>query len=177
MSDLIAVELDVSHLRHLIGLLSRQLRVIDAASGLTPTQSSVLSTVVRSGRMRLSELSATEGIGATLLSRSIGTLESRGLVRRIVDERDRRVASLEATPAGRRLVRRVRDARSDALRAQIDLLPSADRQRLADALPVLELLVARLGPLSREAPTGGSAAHAPARRSPLQSHSRSPAQP
>jgi DNA-binding MarR family transcriptional regulator len=166
MSDTIALELDVPRLRHLIGRLSRQLRVIDAASGLTPTQSSVLSTVVRSGRMRLSELSAAEGIGATLLSRSIGTLESRGLVRRIVDERDRRAASLEATPAGRRLVRRVRDARSDALRGEIADLSADDQRRLADAMPVLELLVDRLRPVNREAPRGGSAALVPARRSP-----------
>ena len=146
MTDLTAldVDLDVARFRHLIGKLSRRLRTIDAASGLTPTHSSVLGTVVRFGRMPLSEVAREEGINATLLSRSIGTLESRGLVRRIVDERDRRAAWLEPTPSGRRLVRRVRDARSDVLRSQVDVLDSADRQRLAAVVPVLELLVDRL---------------------------------
>jgi DNA-binding MarR family transcriptional regulator len=144
MTDLAVVELDIPRLRHLIGKLSRRLRTIDAESGLTPTQSSVLGTVVRFGRMRLSEVAREEGINATVLSRSIGTLESRGLVRRIVDEQDRRAASLEPTPAGKRVVRRVRDARSDVLRGQIDLLDASDRQRLAEVIPVLELLVDRL---------------------------------
>jgi DNA-binding MarR family transcriptional regulator len=144
MSDLTLLELDVARFRHLIGKLSRQLRTIDAASGLTPTQSSVLATVVRFGRMGLSEVAREEGINATLLSRSIATLESRGLVRRIVDDQDRRAAWLEPTAAGRRLVRRVRDARSDVLRSQIDLLDATDRQRLAEAVPVLALLVERL---------------------------------
>jgi DNA-binding MarR family transcriptional regulator len=144
MTDLAVVELDIPRLRHLIGKLSRRLRTIDAESGLTPTQSSVLGTVVRFGRMRLSEVAREEGINATVLSRSIGTLESRGLVRRIVDEQDRRAASLEPTPAGKRVVRRVRDARSDVLRGQIDLLEASDRQRIAEVVPVLELLVDRL---------------------------------
>jgi DNA-binding MarR family transcriptional regulator len=144
MTDLAVVELDIPRLRHLIGKLSRRLRTIDAESGLTPTQSSVLGTVVRFGRMRLSDVAREEGINATVLSRSIGTLESRGLVRRIVDEQDRRAASLEPTPAGKRVVRRVRDARSDVLRGQIDLLEASDRQRLAEVVPVLELLVDRL---------------------------------
>ena len=146
MSDLVAVDLDldIARFRHLVGKLSRQLRTIDAASGLTPTQSSVLGTVVRFGRMALSEVAREEGINATLLSRSIGTLESRGLVRRTTDERDRRAAWLEPTPSGRRLVRRVRDARSDVLRGQVDLLDATDRQRLAAVVPVLELLVDRL---------------------------------
>ena len=144
MSDLTVVELDIARFRHLIGKLSRRLRTIDAESGLTPTQSSVLGTVVRFGRMRLAEVAREEGINATVLSRSIGTLESRGLVRRIVDEDDRRAASLEPTPAGKRVVRRVRDARSDVLRCQIDLLEASDRQRLAEVVPVLELLVDRL---------------------------------
>jgi DNA-binding MarR family transcriptional regulator len=147
MPHLTALELDVPRFRHLVGKLSRQLRAIDAASGLTPTQSSVLGTVVRFGRMRLADVSREERINATLLSRSIATLEARGLVRRIVDEDDRRAASLEPTPAGRRLVRRVRDVRSDLLRGQIDLLDELDRQRLAAIIPVLELLVDRLNDL------------------------------
>jgi DNA-binding MarR family transcriptional regulator len=144
MTDLTVVELDIPRFRHLVGKLARRLRTIDAESGLTPTQSSVLGTVVRFGRMRLSEVAREEGINATVLSRSIGTLESRGLVRRIVDEQDRRAASLEPTPAGKRVVRRVRDARSDVLRGEIDLLEASDRQRLAEVVPVLELLVDRL---------------------------------
>ncbi|HET8529142.1 MAG TPA: MarR family transcriptional regulator [Gaiellaceae bacterium] len=169
--------LDVAHFRHVVGKLSRQLRTIDAASNLTPTQSSVLNVVVQYGRMGLSELARLEGINATLLSRSIATLESRGLVRRLIDERDRRAASLEATPAGARLVRRLRDARSDALRGQIGGLTGAEQRRLARALPVLERLVERLSEPGRAMPRDGSAARAPVRPSPRRPRSQSPAPP
>jgi DNA-binding MarR family transcriptional regulator len=166
MGKVIDAGLDIARFRHLVGRLSRQLRTVDAASGLTPTQASVLNSVVQFGRMRLPEVARIEGINATLLSRSIATLESRGLVLRLVDETDRRSASLEATAAGARLVRRLRDARSDALRVESGGLSADDQRRLAEALPVLELLVDRLGAVSRAAPRGGSAALAPARRSP-----------
>jgi DNA-binding MarR family transcriptional regulator len=177
MLDVIDSSLDVAHFRHLIGKLSRQLRAIDAASDLTPTQSSILNVVVQNRRMALAEVARAEGINATLLSRSIATLELRGLVRRRVDERDRRVASLEATAAGSRLVRKLRDARSDALRGELDGLTLADQRRLARALPVLERLVDRLSEADREAPRAGSAAPERARRSQPRSRSQSPAPP
>jgi DNA-binding MarR family transcriptional regulator len=177
MREVIDESLDVAHFRHVVGKLSRQLRAIDAASDLTPTQSSVLNVVVQYGRMGLSDLARLEGINATLLSRSIATLEARGLVRRRIDQNDRRVASLEATPAGGRLVRKLRDARSDALRGRIGGLTRAEQRRLARAVPVLELLVDRLSEPDRAAPRDGSAAPARGRRSPQRSRSQSPAQP
>jgi DNA-binding MarR family transcriptional regulator len=177
MLDVIDDSLDVAHFRHLVGKLSRQLRSIDAASDLTPTQSSILNVVVQYRRMGLADVARSEGINATLLSRSIATLESRGLVRRVVDERDRRAASLVATAAGTRLVRKVRDERSEALRAQLDFLSGADQRRLARALPVLERLVDRLNDADRESPTAGSAAPVRARRSQPRSRSQAPAPP
>jgi len=177
MLEVIDESLDVAQLRHLVGKLSRQLRAIDAASGLTPTQSSILNLVVQYGRMGLADVARVEGINATLLSRSIATLELRGLVRRRVDERDRRVGSLEATAAGSRLVRKLRDARSDALRGRLGELSGPDQRRLARALPALERLVERLSESERESPRDGSAVPERARRSQPRSRSQSPAQP
>jgi DNA-binding MarR family transcriptional regulator len=139
-----APDVDVVRFRVSIGRLSRHLRTIDAAHGLTPTQSSLLAAVVRLGPTRLSDLSRSEGVNATLLSRAIADLERRGLAVRSTDPVDRRAASLAVTPAGARLVRRLRDARSDVLREQVERLTHREQRRLAAALPVLDLLVDRL---------------------------------
>lgn len=135
---------DVVRLRQSIGRLSRRLAKVDAVFGLTPTQASLLATVARLGPVGMSEVCRVERINATVLSRAAGTLESLGLVQRVVDTLDRRTVVLVLTPNGRRLLRRLRDARSNALRLQVDLLPRREQQRLAAVLPVLELLVDRL---------------------------------
>lgn len=135
---------DVVRLRQSIGRLSRRLAKVDAVFGLTPTQASLLATVARLGPVGMSEVSRIERINATVLSRAAGTLESLGLVQRVVDTLDRRTVVLVLTPNGRRLLRRLRNARSNALRQQVDLLPRREQQRLAAVLPVLELLVDRL---------------------------------
>ena len=46
----------VARLRATIGRLARQMRVSATHAGLTPTQMSVLNTVVRHGPVRLAEL-------------------------------------------------------------------------------------------------------------------------
>jgi DNA-binding MarR family transcriptional regulator len=136
--------LDVVRLRQALTRLSRRLRAGDAGFGLTPTQASLLSTVSRVGPVGLSELARREGIHATQLSRSIGNLEARGLVRRSIDASDRRAASVETTAEGARVLRRLRDARTDVLRAELDRLGRDDLRLLEAALPVLETLVERL---------------------------------
>jgi DNA-binding MarR family transcriptional regulator len=134
----------VDRLRRALAGLARSLRASDSASGLTPTQASILFTVVRAGQVGLSDLSRVEGLNPTMLSRAIGGLEEAGLVRREADPADRRAASVGATPSGRRLLRRLRTDRSNVLRAQLSHLSEDERQRLSDALPVLEVLSARL---------------------------------
>ena len=65
-----------ARLRAVIGRLSRRLRPAPAAvaAGLTPTRSSVLLSVVREGRIGLSDLAASESVNPTQLSRAIAQL-------------------------------------------------------------------------------------------------------
>src|SRR5919202_6496 len=107
-------ELDTTavRLRKLVAQLARSLRAADGASGLTPTQASILATVVRSGPIALSELARVEGLNATMLSRSLRALEEAGLVRKEPDPGDRRAFTADSTPAGRRLLRRLRHPRN-----------------------------------------------------------------
>jgi DNA-binding MarR family transcriptional regulator len=131
---------ETARLRIVIGTLSRRLRGTIAGSGLTPSQISVLFTVVRTGPIGLSELAELEDINPTMLSRITANLSDAGLLARTVDPEDRRAARVAATSAGRRLRERIHRERTQALAAHVDRLDGDQRQLLWRALPVLEEL-------------------------------------
>jgi len=135
-----------ARLRAVIGRLSRRLRPTAAAvaAGLTPTKISILLTVVREGPIRLSDLSDSEGVNPTQLSRTIAHLADAGLIDRAADEGDRRAAWARPTPAGRRLAERIRRERTDALKLALEGLDAAERERIVAALDGLEHLAERL---------------------------------
>jgi DNA-binding MarR family transcriptional regulator len=136
-----------ARLRAIIGRLSRRLRTTASgtAAGLTPTRISVLLHVVRAGPMRLSELSAAEGINPTMLSRVVSDLADAGLLERSSDQGDRRAAWVKSTAAGRRLAERMRRERTDALNVALEALPEHERNVVEHALPALERLAEQLG--------------------------------
>jgi DNA-binding MarR family transcriptional regulator len=131
-------------LRAAIGRLSRRLRPTLAGSGLSPSQISVLFTVVRLGPIGLSELAEVESLNPTMLSRITAQLCDAGLIVRAADPGDRRQAFVAATPAGRRIRERIHRERTRALSAIVEDLDEAQREALWEALPVLESLAARL---------------------------------
>jgi DNA-binding MarR family transcriptional regulator len=133
-----------ARLRMAIGRLGRRLRPTRAGSSLTPTQISVLFTVVRHGPLPLAELAERETLHPTMLSRVLGGLCEAGLVARTTDPGDRRVALAEATPAGRRIRERIQRERSEALAVHLAELAPTERQAIVDALPALEALAERL---------------------------------
>jgi DNA-binding MarR family transcriptional regulator len=133
-------------LRVVLARLARRLRPTEAgsAAGLTPTRISVLLTVVREERIRISALAAAEGLNPTMLSRAISRLSDDGLVARVSDDGDRRSAWVQSTAAGRRLAERMRRQRTDALNQALDGMSDADRQIIERALPALEGLAEQL---------------------------------
>lgn len=133
-----------ARLRTAIGRLARRLRETRAGSGLTPTQISVLFTVVRDGPLPLTELAEREALNPTMLSRVLGGLCESGLTLRTADTGDRRVALAAPTAAGRRLRERIQRERSVALAAHLAELDPAERQAILDAIPALEALAERL---------------------------------
>ena len=128
----------------MIGRLSRRLRPTVAGSGLTPSQISVLFTIVRRGPLGLSELAEIESLNPTMLSRITAQLCDAGLIRRSADPGDRRAAFVVATAAGRRMRERIHRERTQALSAHVEQLDEQQREALWNALPVLEELAERL---------------------------------
>lgn len=135
---------DGARLRAAIGKLSRRLRPTVAGSGLTPSQTSVLFTIVRFGPLRLSELAEIESLNPTMLSRIAAQLCEAALIRREADPEDRRAALVRATAVGRRIRERIHRERTEALSAHVEALEQHQREALWNALPVLEELAERL---------------------------------
>jgi DNA-binding MarR family transcriptional regulator len=127
-----------------IARLFRRIERTRAGASLTPSETTVLSAIVRQGPLRLSDLAKAEGMNPTMLSRLIRDLEKAGLALRRIDRVDRRAALAEATPAGRRLHDRIRAERSDTLSAALVLLSADEQRALRAGLPVLETLADRL---------------------------------
>lgn len=133
-----------ARLRAVIGKLSRRLRPTLAGSGLTPSQISVLFTIVRLGALGLTDLAEIEGVNPTMLSRITAQLCEAGLIRRSPDPGDRRAAVVQASAAGRRLRERIHRERTLALSEHVEELDEHEREALWQALPVLEELAERL---------------------------------
>jgi DNA-binding MarR family transcriptional regulator len=131
-----------ARLRTAIGRLSRQLRTTAAgrAAGLTPTGISVLLNADRNGPMRLSELSSSEGVNPTMLSRVVTGMVQDGLLERSSDEGDRRAAWVSVTGRGHKLAERMRRERTDAINAALRGLSGDDWRLIERALPALEAL-------------------------------------
>jgi DNA-binding MarR family transcriptional regulator len=138
-----AIELPAA-LRTVIARLSRLLRPTRAGGGLTPTQISVLFTLVREGPLPLAVLADREALNPTMLSRAIGALADAGLVTRTAAADDRRSALAAPTAAGRRLRERIHAERNAALGAALADLAPEQRRSIECALPALEELVERL---------------------------------
>jgi DNA-binding MarR family transcriptional regulator len=132
-------QVDVARLRMAIARLSRKLRRHQLA-GLTPTQVAALSTVERSGPLRLSDLAAVEGVAPSTLTRLVSALEERGYVRRCAVAGDARASELAVTDEGRDVLDRIRQESTSALAGSLALLDSAQRAALAAALPAIEHL-------------------------------------
>ena len=141
-------------LRAALGRLSRQLRRTNSDAGLTPTETSGLGVVRRSGPIRLHDLATSEGLHPTMASRVVAGLERSGVVRRRRDPADRRVAWVEMTAAGRRLHDRLRTERARVLGAVLGELGPQQERALLEALPVLEELGTRLQGRSRAGGAG-----------------------
>lgn len=135
---------DVTRIRAVIDKLSRRLRPTVAGSGLTPSQTSVLFTIVRFGPLGLSEISELEGINPTMLSRITTQLCQSGLISREPDPEDRRAARVRPTAAGQRLRERIHRERAGALQEHIEKLNDEQRELLWNVLPVLETLAEQI---------------------------------
>ncbi len=120
-----------------IGRLNRRMR--SSTGGLSHGQLSALSSIVRKGPLRPSELAAIEVVAAPTITRLVADLEARGLVKRQPDTDDRRSVFVAATDEGVELLLR---ARSDRARTVVTLLAERTPAELESIRAALEALEA-----------------------------------
>ncbi|MHB2028437.1 MAG: MarR family winged helix-turn-helix transcriptional regulator [Acidimicrobiales bacterium] len=132
---------EVDRLHVVLFRLGRQLRAIDAGTGLTPAELSALGTAVRIGPIRPSELARREGINPATLSRLMARLVDEGALCREDDPADGRGALVSVTAHGRRLHQQLRVARARALCEHVASLSDSQQRAISTAIPALEALI------------------------------------
>ena len=129
-----------ARLRLVVTRLARRLRQ-QGDTAASPTQLSALSTIERDGPVTLGEVAAVERVQPPTITAAVGRLERRGLVRRDVDPGDRRIARVEVTAQGRRLLEQSRSRKTAYLERTLAGLDPDERETLERAAAILEQLL------------------------------------
>lgn len=141
----------VIRLRRVIAWLARQLNASSTGAGLTPSQASVLSVIVRRGPLSLAELTNLEALNPTMLSRVVSKLQSMELIDRTPDPDDGRSAWVAATDRGSALDAQVKAERAVVVSQCLEQLSGEQEAALAAAIPSLEELGRAMWRLSHSA--------------------------
>lgn len=128
-------------LRPVLLRLARELRKETEALGVTSRQVTLLWLVRESPGLTLGELATLERISAPSLSGHIDRLERAGLLDRVRSSEDRRRVGLELTPAGSKLLRRVRARRTTWLAERLSSLEDEQIEAIERAVEPLSLLL------------------------------------
>jgi DNA-binding MarR family transcriptional regulator len=126
-----------SRLRLVVTRVGRRIRH-QGGGDLTPSQASALSTVERHGPLTLGELSTLENVRPPTLTKVVAALEEQGLVVRHTDPHDRRVARVETTPRGARLLAQTRSRTDAYLAVRLGALSADDLAAVRRAVSALE---------------------------------------
>ena len=126
-------------LRAAVTRLNRRLRS-SALGGISPGQASALAMIERLGAPALNELAAAEQVRPPSMTRLVDALESDGLVKRRVDDADRRCQRVTLTAAGRRELSTIRVKKTAFLEERLGELSDTDLDAVRQALDVLERL-------------------------------------
>ncbi|HVX20854.1 MAG TPA: MarR family transcriptional regulator [Acidimicrobiales bacterium] len=107
---------------------------------LTAAQGELVRLVRWRPGVSVAEAAEELRLAPNTVSTLVGQLTDQGLLLRVADQADRRVARLDLDPDARRKVTAWRDRRSEAVAAAMGRLGADDRRVLADAAAALERL-------------------------------------
>lgn len=126
-------------LRVLFSRLRTRLREVDTAEDLTPSQTSVLIRLYKSGPASTSELAGAERVRSQSMTATLAGLDRLGYLARSADPDDGRRQVITLTPSGRTRAAHRRQAREEWLAKTFqDRYTEAERQHINDALTLLE---------------------------------------
>ena len=131
-----------SSLRLSVTRLARTLRR-EADTDVSPTLLSALATVESHGPVTAGDLASHEQVRKPTVTRIMASLVDRGLVERTPDPLDGRVAWIQITPQGRRLLQRVRRRHAEYLSRRIRRLEPGELATLERAAAILDRITER----------------------------------
>ena len=149
ISDATLSPLEVANeLRPVLFRLARELRRETEQLGVTGRQVTLLWLVKQRPGLTLTALAEQEGISPPALSGHVDRLQAAGLLVRVRSEIDRRRVGLALTPAGDRLLRRVRERRTSWLAARLGTLSPGELAAVEAAVePLLRILSVKAAPV------------------------------
>ena len=125
-------------LRQTVGLIFRQILWRQAAElELTYSQAQVLYYVERHPGCRMGKVAKAFGVTVSAITQIVDRLEQKTYLSRGTDPADRRVYTLDLTPAGKALVAELYTLQIDSLDAVLQRLSARDRARVTKGLEVL----------------------------------------
>jgi DNA-binding MarR family transcriptional regulator len=102
-----------------------------AAQELSQNEVWLLDAVASTGRVRLSDLVAWQGVDKSTITPQVRKLEERGLLQRSTDSSDRRAVLLTITARGRALQRRRAQAGAALIDTLLEDWPAEEREAFA----------------------------------------------
>lgn len=132
---LLATEVRTSVLR-----LARRLRQQKADADVGDAQMAALGYVLQNEPLSIGALTTHEGVTPPSMNRTVGKLVDAGLLRRTVDEGDKRRVLLETTEAGAAFVFETRRRRDAWLMPRLAALTPDERRTLAEATEIVRKL-------------------------------------
>jgi DNA-binding MarR family transcriptional regulator len=126
----------------LISISARVVRWAPAENaGLSVAAARILGRVRDAGQLKISDLAIAERSSQPTITNHIKRLEDAGLVERHSDPKDARVSLISATSAGRARLSAIRQEIGTFLAPRLGQLSEADREKLREAITVLNSLV------------------------------------
>src|SRR3954451_25485831 len=125
-------------LRESIQRLSRRVRQARPVGDLTFSQLSALTSLQLAGALTPRELADTERVQPPTMTKIVGKLEERGLVKRTPHPTDGRQVILSATEEGRAVYAQFEKLRNEWLADQLAALKPEDRAVLVRAAEILQ---------------------------------------
>lgn len=124
-------------LRQIIRRADVDSRRLSADHEITGPQLLALTTIANDRDITAKDISERIHVSPSTVVGVLDRLEQRGLIQRKRSERDRRRVLVNATPKGRKLVRRVRYPMLESIQDVLEDLPQRRRDELAGALEKL----------------------------------------